>query len=58
LATIYLYVYSDRDGNLTEYDVRKCVDCDGIIFYGTPSDREINDVLELFFELYEEDEMK
>ena len=57
LATIYLHVYSDRDGNLSKYDVSKSVDCDGSISSGTPSDRETNDVLELFLELYDEDEM-
>ena len=57
LAMIYLHVYSDRDGNLSDYDISKFVDCDGSIFNGTPSDRETNEVLELFLELYDEDEM-
>lgn len=58
LATIYLHVYSDRDGKLSNFEVSKYVDCDGSISSGTPSDRETNDVLELFLELYEEGEME
>lgn len=58
LATIYLHVYSDRDGKLSNFEVSKYVDCDGSISSGTPSDRETNDVIELFLELYEEGEME
>ena len=58
LAMIYLHVYSDRDGKLSNFEVSKYVDCDGSISSGTPSDRETNDVLELFLELYEEGEME
>lgn len=58
LATIYLHVYSDREGKLSNFEVSKYVDCDGSISSGTPSDQETNDVLELFLELYEEGEME